>query len=207
MTAVPTGNTYDKYGARNPVSRALVTRFLRDLERSLPLDGVAPARVLEVGVGEGEISDRLRARYPTADLVGFDLHDAELEAQWRARGQRNVVADAVAAPFTSDTFDLVLAIEVLEHLDDPRRALAEIARVARGTVVLSVPREPLWRALNLARGAYVRALGNTPGHVQHWSRRAFVELVGRYFDVVQILTPLPWTIVQARAQVRSPARP
>jgi ubiquinone/menaquinone biosynthesis C-methylase UbiE len=204
MTAVPTGNTYDKYATRNPVSRALVTRFLRDLERSLPRnDEVAPARVLEVGVGEGEISDRLRAHFPTAELVGFDLHDPDLEAQWRTRGQRNVVADAIAAPFASDAFDLVLAIEVLEHVDDPRRALAEIARVARSTVVLSVPREPLWRALNVARGAYVSALGNTPGHVQHWSRRRFVELVGRYFDIVRVVSPLPWTIVRARARARS----
>jgi ubiquinone/menaquinone biosynthesis C-methylase UbiE len=200
MTAVPTGNTYDKYGTRNPVSRALVTRFLRELERMLPADGAAPCRVLEVGVGEGEISDRLRDHYPAAELVGFDLHDDDLEAQWRARGQRNVVADAIAAPFTSQAFDLVLAIEVLEHVDDPRRALAELARVAGADVVLSVPREPMWRGLNLARGAYVKNLGNTPGHVQHWSRRQFVELVGLYFDVVEVATPLPWTIVRARSR-------
>jgi ubiquinone/menaquinone biosynthesis C-methylase UbiE len=202
MTAVPTGNTYDKYGTRNPISRALVTRFLGDLERTWP-DALPPAaRVLEVGVGEGEISERLRSRYPDAELVGFDLHDAALEAQWRARGLRNLVADAVATPFTDNAFDLALAIEVLEHVDDPRRALAEIARVARGHVVVSVPREPLWRALNVARGAYVKQFGNTPGHVQHWSRRQFVELVGQYLDVVQVATPLPWTIVRAHVRVR-----
>jgi ubiquinone/menaquinone biosynthesis C-methylase UbiE len=201
MSAVPTGNTYDKYGTRNPISRALVSRFLRDLERMLPFDDPPPARVLEVGVGEGEISDRLRARYPAAELVGFDLHDAALEAQWRARAQRNVVADAIAAPFAVGTFDLVLAVEVLEHVGDPRRALAEIARVARRDVVVSVPREPLWRALNVARGAYVKDLGNTPGHVQHWSRRQFAGLVGQYFDVVEVGSPVPWTIVRARSRV------
>ncbi len=206
MTAVPTGNTYDKYGTRNPISRALVTRFLRDLDHALPGGDATPARVLEIGVGEGEISDRLRSHYPTAELVGFDLHDPQLEAHWRARGQRNVVADAVAAPFASETFDLVLAIEVLEHVDDPRHALAEMARVARGTVVLSVPREPLWRVLNIARGSYLKDLGNTPGHVQHWSRRAFVELVGQYFDVVRVATPTPWTIVRARVRRHDRAR-
>jgi ubiquinone/menaquinone biosynthesis C-methylase UbiE len=205
MTAVPTGNTYDKYGTRNPISRALVTRFMRDLERALPSDGATPNRVLEVGVGEGEISDRLRAHYPGADLVGFDLHDDALEAQWRARGQRNVVADAIASPFGAQTFDLVLAVEVLEHVDDPRRALAEIARVACADVVLSVPREPLWRALNLARGSYVKHFGNTPGHVQHWSKRQFVDVVGQHFDVVHVAAPLPWTIV--RAKVRRARRP
>ena len=39
-------------------------------------------------------------------------------------------------------------------------------------LLVSVPREPLWRGLNMARGAYMRDLGNTPGHVNHWSKRA-----------------------------------
>ena len=92
---------------------------------------------------------------------------------------------------------LVVACEVLEHLAHPERALAEIARVARGRVVLSVPREPLWRALNLARGAYWREAGNTPGHVQHWSRAEFVALVARTFRVLDVWSPTPWTVVAA----------
>ena len=36
-----------------------------------------------------------------------------------------------------------------------------------------MPREPLWRGLNMARGAYLKDLGNTPGHVNHWSKRSF----------------------------------
>jgi 2-polyprenyl-3-methyl-5-hydroxy-6-metoxy-1,4-benzoquinol methylase len=94
----------------------------------------------------------------------------------------------------------VLAIEVLEHVDDPEHALAEIARVARGDVVLSVPREPLWRVLNVARGRYVGRLGNTPGHVQHWSSDAFARLVARHLEVTGTWRPLPWTLLRARAR-------
>jgi hypothetical protein len=86
---------------------------------------------------------------------------------------------------------------VLEHLDDPERGLAEVARVARRAVIVSTPREPLWRALNLARGAYLRDLGNTPGHVQHFSRRALERLVGRRLRVLERRSPLPWTVVLA----------
>jgi hypothetical protein len=63
--------------------------------------------------------------------------------------------------------------------------------------VLSVPREPVWRAANMARGAYLRALGNTPGHVNHWSKRGFVEMVGTTFAVREVRSPFPWTMVAA----------
>ena len=94
-------------------------------------------------------------------------------------------------------YDLVLAIEVLEHVPEPERALREIARVCRGQVVLSVPREPIWRIGNMARGRYLRQLGDTPGHVNHWSAGSFRRLVARHFDVEQVRRPLPWTMIRA----------
>ena len=76
-------------------------------------------------------------------------------------------------------------------------------RSARGYVLLSTPREPLWRLLNVARGAYLGALGNTPGHVQHWSRRGLRRLVERQFTVDQERLPVPWTVLLARRTVQS----
>ena len=55
-------------------------------------------------------------------------------------------------------------------------------------------------ALNLARGKYLTALGNTPGHVQHWSSQAFVKLIERYFEVLDMRRPLPWTMLRCRAR-------
>lgn len=156
--------------------------------------------MLEVGVGEGEIAARVRARYPHLRAVGVDLPDPGLAAQWAAKGILGACADLVALPFRADTFELVLAIEVLEHVADPDAALGEIARVATGTVLLSVPREPLWRLANIARGRYWRTLGNTPGHVQHWGRAGFARLVSRHLDVTRVTSPLPWTMVAARAR-------
>ena len=63
---------------------------------------------------------------------------------------------------------------------------------------MSVPREPLWRGLNLARGAYLKALGNTPGHVNHWSKRSFAALLGRHGKVVETRSPFPWTMLLVR---------
>lgn len=192
---VVVGNTYDKYGSKNPIARLLMAGFLRAFDRALPV--APPARVLEIGAGEGRLLSRVRARFPDARCVAAEFSPV-LAARARAETGLPYVAQSAEALGVQDaSVDLVLACEVLEHLRDPERALAEIARVARGRVVLSVPREPIWRALNLARGAYVRALGNTPGHVQHWSRSGFVALVSRHLRVIEVSAPLPWTMVAA----------
>ena len=101
-------------------------------------------------------------------------------------------------PFADGEFDLAGAIEVLEHVPDPEHTVAEMARVASRWLLVSVPREPLWRGLNLARGAYVRDLGNTPGHLNHWSQRAFVALLSRHGEVVEARSPFPWTMLLVR---------
>jgi SAM-dependent methyltransferase len=195
-TSVPTGNSYDKYRSKNPIERRLMRGFFAALSDALPREH--PATVLEVGVGEGEISAMLRSVYPDAHIVGIDLHDDALAAGWRERGFVGVYADMAELPFKPLAFDLVMAIEVLEHVRDPAAALAELERVSRGRLVLSVPREPIWRVANMARGKYLTDLGNTPGHVQHWSRRSFVELVGSQLEVVSVSTPFPWTMIEAR---------
>ena len=67
---------------------------------------------------------------------------------------------------------------MLEHLERPRDALAEMSRVAGRALLLSVPNEPGWRISHMLAGKNLRALGNTPGHINHWSKRAFAERVG-----------------------------
>ncbi len=199
--AVPTGNTFDKYGARNPLVKRMMDGFFGALDASLP--ATPPTAVLEVGVGEGEVAERLRARWPEVPIAGIDLPDHELAAHWIGKAHSGAFADICRLPFPDDAFDLVLAIEVLEHVPDPVGALAELDRVCRRDLVLSVPRERIWCAANLARGKYVKELGNTPGHVNHWSKRGFQELVGTTFTVRQVRSPFPWTMVAAA--VRTPS--
>lgn len=189
----PTGNTYDKYASKNPIERRIMAGFFGALDRALP--ATAPERVLEVGIGEGEVSERVRDRFPRAHIVGIDLPDAALAGSWGTRGLTGTFADVARLPFPDRTFDLVLAIEVLEHVPDPDTSLRELVRVGSAGYALSVPREPIWRIANLARGKYLRSWGNTPGHIQHWSRDAFTALVGRHLDVRDTQSPFPWTVV------------
>jgi SAM-dependent methyltransferase len=200
-TAVPTGNTYDKYATTNPLERRMMQGFMAALDAML--DGLAPRRILEIGVGEGHVTERVRERFPDATIVGVDLPDEELAGDWRSAGLACLFGDATRLPLPDQAVDLVLAIEVLEHIPGPDAALAELARVCSGTLVASVPFEPIWRAGNMARGRYLRDLGNTPGHVNHWGRRGFTRFVDRRFEVDEVKSPLPWTMVRGHRRFSS----
>ena len=129
--------------------------------------------------------------------VGIDLDDPLLHAEWEQRQEPNLeyqVMKAENLPFADGEFELAAAIEVLEHVPDPEVTVAEMARVASRHLLVSVPREPLWRGLNVARGSYVKDLGNTPGHVNHWSKRDFVAFLNRHGRVVEARSPFPWTM-------------
>ena len=193
--ATPTGNTYDKYGSTNGLEQRMMRGFMRALDDMLA--GLAPRRILEIGVGEGHVMSRVRERFPGVPLVGVDLPDDALSDEWKQQGLPCMFGDATTLPFPDDSFDLVLAIEVLEHVPGPEAALSELARVCSGTFVASVPFEPLWRAGNILRRRYVRDLGNTPGHVNHWTRWGFQKFVESTFHVQQTRSPLPWTMIRA----------
>ncbi|QDG52708.1 class I SAM-dependent methyltransferase [Persicimonas caeni] len=193
---VPTGNTYDKYGSSNPVVRWMMREFKSSVWELL--DYAGPEKLLDVGCGEGIMARAIVERYPSVEVTGIDLEDDELEAHWKGlEGDRLSFCTGVAEslPFDDDAFDTITSLEVLEHVQDPHASLAEMARVARRKLVLSVPREPLWRVLNMARGAYLRDLGNTPGHLNHWSRTGFVDFAAQYGRVIEVRSPLPWTVV------------
>ena len=161
-----------------------------------------PNSVLDVGCGEGVLTYRWAERLGDRPVVGIDLADPKLEAEWSTRRRANlefrVMEAGGLASLPSRAFDLAAAIEVLEHVPDPERTLAEMARVAARHLLISVPHEPLWRVLNVARGAYLKDLGNTPGHVNHWSKRSFVRAAGRYGEVLEARSPFPWTMLLVR---------
>jgi SAM-dependent methyltransferase len=195
-----TGNTYDKYGSTNPVVRRLMAGFEGTLDELFTQ--ADPRSLLDVGCGEGVLTQQWAQRLgDDRRVVGIDLDEPALHAEWAKRTAPNLsyrVMKAENLPFADAEFDTATAIEVLEHVPDPEHTVAEMARVAQRWLLVSVPREPLWRALNLARGAYWKDLGNTPGHVNHWSKRSFVALLSRHGEVVQARSPFPWTMLLVR---------
>lgn len=201
-TAAPAGNAFDKYGSTHPVVRRLMAGFQSALDDLL--DRAAPGSLLDVGCGEGVLTARFAQRIAPGEVVGVDLADPVLGAAWAARtgtaagNLRFEAMDAARLTFGDGAFELAAATEVLEHVGDPAAALAEMARVAAHWLLVSVPREPLWRMLNVARGAYLPQVGNTPGHLHHWTRGAFRRLLAAHGEIVAVRAPLPWTLALVR---------
>jgi 2-polyprenyl-3-methyl-5-hydroxy-6-metoxy-1,4-benzoquinol methylase len=201
VSAKTGGNVYDKYGTSNPVARRLMSGFLAQLDELVERTGATD--IHEVGCGEGELAIRLaRRRIRVRGTDAFPQVLEEARSRARAAGAE-IEFEAVAVEDLDPArhaAELVLCCEVLEHLAEPDRALEVLARLAKPWLIASVPREPLWRALNLARLSYVRALGNTPGHLNHWSRRDFVRFLASRFEVVEVRSPTPWTMALCRVQ-------
>jgi ubiquinone/menaquinone biosynthesis C-methylase UbiE len=193
------GNVYDKYRSRNPVARRLVRGFSDALAELV--DRARPASLLDVGCGEGVVTAALADRLRGRRVVGVDVEDPRLRREWSAHARPNLdyrVGDAMSLALADGEFDVACALEVLEHVSDPRLALGELRRVVRRGLIMSVPCEPVWRMANVARGAYLRSLGDTPGHLHHWSKRGFASLVSRYGRIDAVRSPFPWTIALLR---------
>ncbi len=188
------GNVYDKYNSNNPLTRFLMRGFLNSLTELYNF--IEPASVLEVGCGEGALANYL-LEHSSKRPQCFEASDLSLNAL-KAENDPLIKfrkSSIYELPYSANSFDLVVCSEVLEHLEYPQRALVEIARVAEKGVLLSTPWEPVWRMLNIVRGKYIKALGNTPGHLQHFSRQGLINLVQTHLQIAKKRTPLPWTIL------------
>lgn len=194
------GNAYDKYGSKNPIVRYLMQGFDDALSE---LVGIAqPKSIHEVGCGEGywvmqwcEQSIDARGSDFSTQVIDIAQANAQEKGIDALRFKSLSIYDL---QFPTDSADLMVCCEVLEHLEDPEQGLLALKRVARDYVILSVPREPIWCGLNMARGKYWLQAGNTPGHIQHWTKSGFIAFVAKHFDVLEVRAPLPWTMLLCR---------
>ncbi|MEW8029156.1 MAG: class I SAM-dependent methyltransferase [Candidatus Thiodiazotropha sp.] len=197
---VVVGNTTEKYDSGNPLSRFLVNNFCRAVGDLAAI--VVPRQIFEVGCGEGHITSVLLER-TSAEIDAVDISETILDIARDSIDSLRVSFECKNI-YTIDgqarCADLVVCCEVLEHLDDPKRGLEILADAASPYAILSVPREPLWRMLNMARGAYWSDWGNTPGHLQHWSKSGFIDFVSQEFEIIETRSILPWTILLARSR-------
>ncbi len=185
-----------KYRSQNPIAKWLTQGFFTAIEnliKQLPQE----FRILEVGCGPGESTKRILSMLNGQYLEASEYEQRLVEMHEKFGFPVPLSQESAYEMHREDNeFDCVLLLEVLEHLEDYELALKEIFRVAKKTVIVSVPNEPLWRCLNFARGKYWSDWGNTPGHINHWSRGSLIKLLQPHGDIVSVQNPIPWTIVQ-----------
>ena len=193
------GNYYDKHTTVNPVARALVDGFYRAFDELVM--AANPSSIHEVGCGEGHLIPRYAtgSRQIRATDFSPEVLNVARETVSRLKCDIEIETESVYEMDPErDSAELVICCEVLEHLERPSVALSVLAKLADPWLLVSVPREPVWRILNVARGKYLSDLGNTPGHLQHWSKGSFLTMVERFVDIVEVRCPFPWTMVLGR---------
>ncbi len=194
---IPVGNWENKYQSNNPIYRRLCSNFITTIRETVSPIAHDVSTITEVGCGEGFLSAEI-ASWNIAPVKAFDLSAKIIRVARELHGNKGIhfyVRSIYEATPEEDGADLVFCCEVLEHLEDPDLALDRLSRIANRYVLISVPNEPLWRILNVCRGKYLKDLGNTPGHINHWSASDIKYLVSEYFNVRDFRFALPWTIL------------
>jgi ubiquinone/menaquinone biosynthesis C-methylase UbiE len=192
---VPQTTNYQKHISANPAQRFLIENFYKELIRILkPLK---PDKVLDVGCGEGFTLIKLKQAKIGMTHEGIDNSDAALKLSKRLNPSLNIKKGNIYnLPYKDNAFDLLICTEVLEHLENPRKALSELSRVTGKNMLLSVPNEPFFIIANLLRGKHLRTLGNHPEHINHWTSKGFRKFLSENGLRVSVIRhPFPWTLV------------
>lgn len=196
------GNQLDKGNIKNPLSRAMVNNFDRKLLAAMR--ELAPESIHEVGCGEARLS-RMLVKTFDVSLHGTDFSEVLIDENRRFESEKLKFEQASIYDLDAQRHhrDIVVCCEVMEHLEEPDRGLAALRRLGARSYLLSVPNEPIWRILNVARGKYWSDFGNTPGHLNHWSKASFARfLEAGGFEVKSWLNPFPWLMVVAEIRVQ-----
>lgn len=201
----PEGNYYDKYNSNNIIEKFLMKNFFNKCASVLKEIDCDGGLVLEAGCGEGNFTCFLynQLKDNITKMEAFDISERCVEEAKEKCPQVSFKTGSIYEINKNKSYNLVVASEVLEHMDSPELAMDELLKASQKYVLITVPNEPLWRILNMARGKYWNDLGNTPGHVQHWNRTNIVDVVQRNGrgKVEKILTACPWLIILVRVIV------
>ena len=198
LTAKPETEDFSgKYEDSGFIAKYLVNNYFKAVKRLLSkTNNVTTAH--EIGIGEG--LSTLRLDRMVENLSASEYVEELLNIAKKNNPKINICQEsAYQLKYKNSSVDLVFLLEVLEHLDYPELALEELKRISKKYLILGVPREPLWRFLNICRLKYLKDFGNTPGHLNHWSKRSIIRLIEKkYGQVIAVKSVIPWTLILAK---------
>lgn len=187
-----TTTNFEKHTSKNPLKQFFFNNFEKDLISLVaPLN---PTKILDAGCGEGFTLSKFYELKIGNSLEGIDFSKDAINIGKSLYPHLNIkVGDIYNLPYKDNSFDLVICMEVLEHLEDSQEALKEVIRVSSKYVLLTVPNEPLFTIFNYTRW------GQNIGHINKWSPWEFEKFVTSNSSLVirQVRHPFPWTMILA----------
>lgn len=189
-------DNYRKHTHKNPIQRFLLVIFYRSLLREIKK--ITPDAILDVGCGEGFTLSKLKEAGLGRRLEGIEYLDTAIALGKKERPDIAIKKGSIyKLPYKDNTFDLVLCTEVLEHLEEPEKALEELVRVSKKHVLLTVPNEPFFMLAQLLRGKNWSRWGNDIEHINHWTALGFRRFVHKYLTIASFQLPFFWTMILA----------
>lgn len=186
---------FKKHNTKNPIGRIFLNNFLNSVVKTtkpLHIDSV-----LDVGCGEGFTLDRLQREKIGKSYEGIEYEQSAVDLAKKLYPSLTFKqGDIYKLPYKSNSFDLVVCTEVLEHLENPKKAYRELIRVSKKYILLTVPNEPFFTIQRIGRLQNIIHLGAHPEHIQHWTLFAFTKFVKvRGVKLITRKFPIPWTMV------------
>lgn len=194
MKTIYEGNIYNKYESRNPLVMALMKKYFKDLDSLIkPIKGEINS-AFEIGCGEGYVTQHIKSL--GINVEGADISERIIKV---ARNLHPSIKFSIKSVYElssyNECYDLVLAIEILEHLQYPKKAVEEMKKIVNKYFFFSVPNEPFFRLANVLRLKYLKDFGSTPGHINHWSKKSFRGfLEEQNFCIINIETSTLWSM-------------
>jgi len=187
------GNYFDKHASKNQIVKILLNKFYKNL--FFFMDQIKFKSLLEVGCGEGYVINVIKKKFPKISVRGIEVDDATLKKAITIHPNLDFKKGNIyKIDLKDNSFDVILSVEVLEHLTNPEKAIKECKRVSKNYCIFSVPNEPYWRLANILRLSYLPRFGNTPGHVQNWTKKQFNEMLKKQFKKVTVKNSILWNI-------------
>ncbi len=190
-------DNFKKHTSKNFLQRWLINNFY-DVLISI-VTKLNSESILDVGCGEGFTLSLLAKKNVDKTLEGIDSSVVAINIGKTLFPKISLkTGDIYNLPYEHDSFELVICSEVLEHLEDPGRALQELKRVSKKYCLFSVPNEPIFRLANFFRGKNISRWGNDIEHINHWSIHEFSDFIGGKLKILEKRLPFPWIMVLAK---------
>ena len=186
-----------KYQSKNFLKKIFTKRFIIQIVKII--QELKVDNILDAGCGEGFIMHNTLRKISKVRIDGFDISKQALQDAKKILPNNSFFqGDITNIKSPNNSYDLVIALEILEHLENPKLALEELKRVTKKYCLISVPWEPFFSLGNLLSGKNIKRLGRDKEHLQFWSRKQIVNLISEYFNIIEIKTVFPWTIILAK---------
>jgi len=194
------GNHFDKYSSKNFFVKIIMANYKKNLTNFV--NKFDSKNFFDIGCGDGYWMNYYHQK---GFLVsGGDHSKKQLKIIKKKYNFNGYEIDIYNSNFVyemnkilkNEKINNILFNEVLEHLYKPNDILKKISELNFQKMIITVPNEPIWRILNILRLKYLKDFGNTPGHVNHFSKKKLLKTFYKNnLNVENILISQPFILV------------